>query len=366
MSSARERPSLIFLSMHLPSENVPEAGQKICFHHLKTLSHDYDVHLISCVNTKEFSYLRSEDFSFCSSTYFVPVTRRTRLANLLRNVTLPYQVAVRRDPAILSAVSRLAQEGVSAIHIEYEHGAFVLDDVKGLTYRTVVFHDVISQSADRRARLAKGFLRKVYFGIQARLARNWETRLLPKIESAVVLNEKDRQLLKDAGFRAAVVVDYPQVSPRFELIRRDRYEPHTMLFWGAMNRSENEDAVLWFMSSVMPQVLAVIPDATLLVVGANPSEKVKALASSKVVVTGFVDDPAPYFERAAIAVVPLRFGAGIKLKVLEALAAKVPVVGTSVAAEGVRNDDNLIVADSERDFAAMVVQALAKSGPAAP
>ena len=351
MLSASQRRSLIFLSMHLPSESVPEAGQKICFHHLKALANDYDVHLVSCVNSKESNHLRAEDFEFCKSTHFIPVTLWSRIRNSLRNFALPTQVAVRRESSIVSVVANLVRNGISEIYIEYEHGSFVLDEVAGFTRCTVVFHDVISQSAERRAKLAKGLLQKKFYDFQARLARKWESRILQKIDTAVVLNEKDQQLLSDAGFNSTVIVDYPQVSSLFSAVRRDRFEPSTMLFWGAMNRSENEDAVLWFLSDIMPLVSAVVPDAKLLVVGANPPDKMKSLASARVIVTGFVENPIPYFERAALSVVPLRFGAGIKLKVLEALAAKLPVVGTRVAAEGVREDINLIVANSEKEIA---------------
>jgi glycosyltransferase involved in cell wall biosynthesis len=344
--------------MHLPNENVPEAGQKICYQHLKKLAKESHVHLISCVNSKELAYLKKDDFAFCASAKFVKVTRWTRLFNLITNFWLPYQVAVRRSPAISAHVAKLASDGASAIHIEYEHGAFVLNDVSGLTERTVVFHDVISQSADRRAELARGLLKRLVYGVQAKLAGSWERRLLPKVDRAVVLSEKDRRLLVALGFTSSIVVDYPVVSDAFASVRRDRYERHTMLFWGAMNRRENEDAVLWFVSNILPRVTEVIPGAVLLVVGANPSERVKALGNEHVVVTGFVEDPIPYFERAAVAVAPLRFGAGIKLKVLEALAAGLCVIGTEVAAEGVRDDARLFVADSESHFASIVIERL--------
>jgi glycosyltransferase involved in cell wall biosynthesis len=119
----------------------------------------------------------------------------------------------------------------------------------------------------------------------------------------------------------------------------------TILFWGAMNRQENEESVLAFLKR-FGQRLAE-GGYTLYVVGNAPSERVKRLASEHVVVTGFVEDPSPYFLLCEIGVVPLLSGAGIKVKTLEMLRSGITVVSTAIGAEGI-DDPQLHVVELDR------------------
>jgi len=104
-----------------------------------------------------------------------------------------------------------------------------------------------------------------------------------------------------------------------------------------MNRRENEDAVIYFATEVLPGVAKVFPQVRFYVVGTNPSKRVRGLGSKdpRIVVTGYVERPSTYFRRAALAVAPLRLGGGIKVKVLECLAHGLPMVLSPVAAEGI-------------------------------
>lgn len=354
---------MIFLSTHLPSNSVPEAGQKICFRHMKEISENRKVYLISFFNEMEAQYIDKESLSFCESTFFLEITNARRLWNLLLNFSLPLEVAVRSDARVLRKVeSLLLPDPDKEIFIEYEQAAFILPRLKKNVKSTVVFHDVISQSIRRRLESAGRFsLRRLFYWYQLKLIVGWERRLAGLVGKAIVLNEKDKALLVELGFDPErVQVDYPIVSEKFHAASRDRYEPETILFWGAMNRAENEDAVLWFMQSIYPQIKKAVPRLKFIILGANPGDRIRQLACDDIEVTGFVDDPVPYFERAALAVAPLRYGAGVKLKVLEAVAAKLPVVGTSVAAEGVVATKNeLEVADDEGSFAEKVVNRIA-------
>lgn len=353
---------MIFLSTHLPSNSVPEAGQKICFRHLKEISEKRNVYLVSFVNEMEAQYIDKESLSFCESTFFVEITNVRRFWNLLLNFSLPLEVAVRSDARVFREVTRLLSRGVEKeIYIEYEQAAFILPKISKDVKSTVVFHDIISQSVRRRLECSSKFsLRRFFYWFQLKWILNWERRLARLVDNAVVLNEKDKSLLIELGYDPArIKVDYPVVSESFHAASRERFDPETILFWGAMNRSENEDAVLWFMQSIYPQIKKYVPGLKFIILGANPSDRIRQYACSDIEVTGFVDDPVPYFERAALAISPLRYGAGVKLKVLEAIAANLPIVGTSIAAEGVEDISNLLhVKDNEVDFANFIINYL--------
>jgi glycosyltransferase involved in cell wall biosynthesis len=128
---------------------------------------------------------------------------------------------------------------------------------------------------------------------------------------------------------------------------------------------------VYLVQAIMPLVRARLRDARVRIVGADPPPSVRRLASSPwVTVTGFVDDMRPHLESAAVFACPLRFGAGIQNKVLEAMAMEVPVVTTSIAADGLRVDGSssppLMVADDPEAFAGHLVRALERASSGGP
>ncbi|QXE90903.1 glycosyltransferase [Geomonas subterranea] len=129
-----------------------------------------------------------------------------------------------------------------------------------------------------------------------------------------------------------------------------------LLFVGGTH-PPNVDALRYFIQEILPLLLVEIPDLTLTVAGAVSHHELKGLDLSHVTFTGFVDDLRPLFEKALVYIAPLRFGAGIKGKVLEAANFGVPVVTTSVGAEGIGLIDgkSVAIADNAQAFSAAVL-----------
>jgi GT2 family glycosyltransferase/glycosyltransferase involved in cell wall biosynthesis len=127
--------------------------------------------------------------------------------------------------------------------------------------------------------------------------------------------------------------------------------------WAGGGTSPNVDAVHWFVREVMPSVQARVPGARLLVTGINPPPEALRLESSAVVFVGSVDRLSEFYDSIRVVIVPMRFGAGVKNKTIEALQYGVPTVATDVGAEGVPADSKLgalLVSDNAEDFAARV------------
>jgi len=119
----------------------------------------------------------------------------------------------------------------------------------------------------------------------------------------------------------------------------------------------NVDAARWFCAEVWPLMRAAVPDVPLTLVGTDPPEAVRALAGPGIEVTGWVESTTPYLDRARVSIAPLRYGAGVKGKIGEALSHGLPVVTTTIGAEGMGLVDgtHALVADSADAFAAAVV-----------
>ena len=128
------------------------------------------------------------------------------------------------------------------------------------------------------------------------------------------------------------------------------------LFVGIFNHPPNADAVAWWKHEIAPVPTHILPEAVLTVVGNDPVGVAKAFAGPGINVTGTVESTLPYLHQALVSVAPLRYGAGMKGKVGEALMAGIPVVLTSVAAEGMQlvDEEHVLIADTADAFAAAV------------
>lgn len=134
--------------------------------------------------------------------------------------------------------------------------------------------------------------------------------------------------------------------------------PHpSLLFIGTFTHEPNVDGVLWFAREVWPSVRAARPDTRLRIVGGNPPSAIQALSGNGIEVTGYVPDTLPFLMESWVSVAPLRFGAGMKGKVGEAMAAGLPVVTTSFGAEGIGvvPGVHLFVANGPMEFAESVL-----------
>lgn len=130
-----------------------------------------------------------------------------------------------------------------------------------------------------------------------------------------------------------------------------------LLFVGGFQHHPNVDAMKWFVADVLPLIKRELPDVKLFIVGANPTEEILALQSADVVVTGFVleEELEEYYNKCRVCVVPLRYGAGVKGKTLEALYHGIPIVSTAIGIEGMPGIEQLVPpADQAQEFAQRV------------
>lgn len=164
-----------------------------------------------------------------------------------------------------------------------------------------------------------------------------EKSLLTAADRVVTLSAKDQSLAMQL-YDCPVVDIKPFCPPAWVArVRRDAstIAPHEILFFANFGRAENAEALAWFADKALGPLARRFPDFLLVVAGAG-SDTVPIRADERFIRrTGFVEDPSALYSRCAIAVAPLAHGAGVKFKVLEALAAGVPVLGTAVALEGV-------------------------------
>jgi glycosyltransferase involved in cell wall biosynthesis len=201
-------------------------------------------------------------------------------------------------------------------------------------------------------------MRRVYAGRTADLLERAETRFLGACDVHTVTSERERVRLqaRDAAAEIHVIPNGVDVE-YFGAQEPDPGATRTnLVFAGSMDYSANVDAVVWFVNNMWPELRRQLPALSFTIVGRDPTPEVRALGGDQVNVTGTVPDVRPHYSGALAAVVPLRIGSGTRLKILEAMAAGIPVISTRLGAEGLDFEDgtHLLLADSAGEMIAAV------------
>jgi polysaccharide biosynthesis protein PslH len=201
------------------------------------------------------------------------------------------------------------------------------------------------------------------FRLEGRKVRSYERRLGAQFDACSVNAPRERDVLRTYVPTPIHVIPNGVDLEYFRSRRapNDSYIAHRLIFTGNMSYRPNVDAVGHLVADVLPRVRQEVPGVGLYIVGMDPTPAVRKLADGdRVVVTGRVEDVRPYFEDAAVAVVPLRVARGLQNKVLEAMAMRVPVVASEAAYQGITavpGRDLMVAADAEA-FARAVVRLL--------
>lgn len=194
-----------------------------------------------------------------------------------------------------------------------------------------------------------------------RKIRRYEVNTVRRAELTVAVSQTDRDMLAtDAGAGNSHAIP-TGVDAAYFAPTGARESPHHLVFTGSMDWHPNDDAIRYFVETILPMIRREIPQVSLSVVGRNPGAGLRRMAQEAGIdVTGTVDDVREHVARAAVYIVPLRIGGGTRLKIFEALAMGKPVVSTSIGAEGLPLVDgqHFICADDPSTFARSVVSLL--------
>jgi len=244
------------------------------------------------------------------------------------------------------------------VHIGYHVMAQYARELRACPAPRVLTQYEPGVTASRDAMQELRGLRRVRGRLELAAWVRYEQRAMSQVDAIVVFTERDRQALATlAGGVPLVRIPLGTSIPAAPLNPCGASAP-TVLFVGNFIHGPNVDAALWLMRSIFPLVSRVRPDARLFVVGPNPPEEVTALAAQQTItVTGAVASVLPFLDDATVVVAPLRTGGGMRVKVLEALAAGKPVVASPLAVAGldVTDGDQLMLGEQDQEFASAIV-----------
>ncbi len=265
-----------------------------------------------------------------------------------RNIAEPLQNALRNLWQVL-------------IVVQSNRGKYI-DYLPLFPLSVLVMHDIRSLVYERQARTEVNPAKKIVCYLEAFRYHFFEGNYCRKYDLVVTVSKNDEKWVKDHYhprqiITIPIVIDLGYFSP----IAGIKEKPGRIVFTGMMNHPPNVDAAIFFARQIFGDIRKVVPQAEFWIVGRNPAPEVKKLANIPgVYVTGQVPDIRPYLGEASVFVVPLRFGSGVRQKILEAWGMDKAVISTTIGAEGInyQNNQNILIADSAKDFADAAIKIL--------
>lgn len=360
----------------------PNAGPRVkTWHVLRYLAQQgHEVTLVSFVRPEEEEFVPTVR-ELCRAVYTVPIhrSRVSDMGYMLRSNVTGRPFLIERDDLkpMRQLVRRLlATESFDVLHADQlTMTQFVLPvELGNLGKRPFTIFDAHNATwtiSDRLLANLPAVLKPVLRLETSRLQR-YEGQLVSQFDHTMVVIEEDKPALMVAlppGVAAADVARRMSVIPitidinNLKPVTRQPGSRNIMTL-GSLTYPPNADGIRWFLQDVFPLVQQQAPDITLTIIGKSPPEDFLQAAAAQpgvIEVTGYVPDLQPYMERAALMVVPVRAGSGMRVRLLEAFARAMPAVTTTIGLEGIEatHECEVLVADTPTDFAAQTMRLLA-------
>lgn len=255
----------------------------------------------------------------------------------------------------------LAKNDFDIVQVESVHLMNYLPVIRAARSHPIVvcdWHNIESDLMRQYAEREQSLARKTYARRTARLMNEFEMKALDEFDGHIVVSKQDAERLRQMNPRARIVVIENGVDVSYYAGEQSAGKKR-IVFVGSMDYHANIDGAIDFARKVWPTVRKQKPELVFTIVGRDPSPEVRALSSiDGVEVTGSVDDVRPFYREAIAAVVPLNVGGGSRLKILEAMAAGVPVVSTKLGAEGLDSSDgeNILLTDEPGQIAEAIIR----------
>jgi glycosyltransferase involved in cell wall biosynthesis len=358
---ARSPMRIAIAAPYPPFDGVPHAGGAYLHAYITYLSQNHKVDLI-CTTKPEPRTVSTYDGSV--GVHFarpleVGGTSRIRLqARTLTgfNIRAPEVDGLISDPHARAVLA--AADIVDIQWAELLRALPVVRRDRGRKPIVVTEHDLFARGMVRLARSQSGTVEPIPFRkrIFAPFAIFAETYFLTKSDLVQLFNRDDIRLLRRCGLRRPCAVLDPLIDPSPEALISER--SNKVIFAAAFARGPNAEGATWFLRKVWPGVLRSFPGATVVLAGSGSAEALAACPAPGASATGYLPDLKAAYTGCAVAVAPLLRGAGLKFKVPQALAYGLPVVTTSVGAEGMPPACPAVVANSAPDMAHAVVSLL--------
>ncbi len=339
-----------------------EKGDKLrAFYQIRELSKKHD--LILCAINDEQPHPDAINIlqKFCSFLYLFRIRKGDIFLRLIKTIfsTQPFQVAYFHKKSIHKQIDQLLEKH-NPDHIfcqlirtsEYAQNSNI--------DKTIDYQDVFSAGLKRRLDIAPWYRRMLLRTEYHRVLR-YEAYVFDRFDKRTIISLPDRDKIPHPSREQITVIPNGVDTVFYKPLHKEkRYD---IIFTGNMGYPPNINGAEFLVKEIMPLVWVKRPDTKVAIVGANPSARVKNLGSSKVLITGWVDDIRDYYASSKVFIAPMRIGTGLQNKVLEAMAMQIPCITSPLANEalGAREGDEIMVGNNAGLYAQHVLSLLSSS-----
>lgn len=358
---------IFMLTPYLPYPLL-SGGQVRTYNLLKKISEEHDVTLFSLIKHEEEKQYLPELEKYCKK---VQVFKRTSRPWHPRNIFLagvtPYPFVVTRNmvTSVKQAITEeLAKDHYDLIHVET---FYMMPNIPDTSVPTLLVEQTIEYLGYER--FAQKMTQRFPFvrpllNIDIAKIKFWEKQYWRSCNQLITVSEDDKQYIQDIvpDLKNIDVVSNGVDINFFEEKSKKLNSYPTILFVGTFNWLPNVEAVEFLVEKVWPKIREIMPEVQLRIAGASPTTRIKNYANGddRITVTGRVSDIRDEYAQANVLLAPVFSGKGTRYKVLEAMATQTPVVGTSIALEGIgaEPEKEYLLGDTAQEMANQTIRLL--------
>jgi len=360
---------ILFLSQVLPYP--VDAGPKMrSYFVLRYLAQQHQVTLLTFVRDTDKAENIAHLAEFCEEVHPIPMRRRPLkdLKFLFKSLLTGQPFLIVRDevPAMTAKIRQLVStQNFDAVHSDQLWMAQYALAAKNAApnIKTLLDqHNAVYLIPHRMAQSETNPLKRAILDREANLLTTYEANICRRFDYVVWVTQEDRRAVESlpefdsSNQPPAAVIPICADPARVQPPARDTSKKR-ITFLGGLHWPPNAQGIVWFAKEVFPLIRAAVPEAALTVIGKNPPAE---LTGEGIEVTGYVEDLTPYLAQTAAFVVPLHAGGGMRVKILDAWSWGLPIVSTTIGAEGIEIEPgkDILIADTAPDFAQAVIQLL--------
>lgn len=355
--------NLLWISFCAPYDKVQHAGGKIHNYYLKYFqkSGGFNIRLISFCYSSEKELLDLDDYRIKNKIFVLEDNWYQKLLKQITNanqrlnpfhsyagLTPDYQRIMTMNEVRKYSSERYEPDIIILQWTQMVLLAPLLKKIFPKAKLVAIEEDVAFLGYRRRVEYASNRFTKLMADIRYKKLKKIELDVLDKMDLVVFNNPKDELLVKKNECKVKRSIVVTPYFTNYSRVKR-KFNRNRIIFFGAMSREENHLSAIWFLKHVFYKLDESIE---FVIIGGNPKKEILDYQSDRVKVLGFVDNIEPYFSDCLCMVAPLVLGAGIKIKILEAFSAGVPVLTNQIGIEGIRatNGEDYVFCESPEDY----------------
>lgn len=355
--------NVLWIALCAPYDNVAHAGGQNFNYYLKKLNKEKQINLeiISFCDLNEYKQLNFDKYDI-QGQIFCAESEMAKFFTFLNNLEMRFNplnkyanfLDIYTSQRIIKELKKKRNSGYipNLIILHWTQIALMINDVKKIFPNVRIFafeEDVAFLGFKRKYDYVKSLLNKILYGYKYNRLKRKELAALSIADKVFTTSQKDKDILKNYIATKKIIPLNSYFNNNMLDFPRKYGGSKDILFFGAMNRHENFLSAIWFIDNVMPLLKQ---DFHFVIIGKNPPQELYKRQNSNIHILGFVDNVQIYFEKALCLVAPLVLGAGIKIKIVEALSSGIPVITNEIGIEGIdiRAGEDFLFCSSAQDY----------------